>query len=199
MRRKKPDMNTWWTVQAYLIGTVNTIQSIQCSENTSVDYQMEHKWKSAKTHHLVDLTKEKKVLLWKADKVMVRLSIVKIEVWPFKTLFIYSYILSLWFHCVVFYTVQAGYCGALLTGRFDGEQVAAQPLAPLEMSSASPGLSCYMIQKVRLIFWDTEWQAVKSKYNTSKLSSAGIPSQVQTACLIYIVEYFEMASSKTTC
>lgn len=39
--------------------------------------------------------KGKEVLLWKAGKVMVRLSIVKIEVWPFKTLFIYSYTLSL--------------------------------------------------------------------------------------------------------
>lgn len=58
--KEKSDMNTLRTVQAYLIGTVNTIQSIQCSENTSVGYQMEHKWKSAKTHHLVDLTKEKK-------------------------------------------------------------------------------------------------------------------------------------------
>lgn len=46
--------------------------------------------------------KGKEVLLWKAGKVMVRLSIVKIEVWPFKTLFIYSYILSLWFQWVVF-------------------------------------------------------------------------------------------------
>lgn len=29
-------------------------------QNTSMGYQMEHKRKSAKTHHLVDLTKEKK-------------------------------------------------------------------------------------------------------------------------------------------
>lgn len=79
--------------------------------------------------------KGKEVLLWKADKVMVRLSIVKIEVWPFKTLFIYSYILSLWFQWVVF-TVQAGYCGASLTGR-----VVEQRLARSELSHDSEGAS----------------------------------------------------------
>lgn len=57
-------------------------------------YQMEHKQKSAKTHHLVDLYKGKEVLLCKADKVIVRLSIVKIDVFLFK-LYLYSHIYSL--------------------------------------------------------------------------------------------------------
>lgn len=114
-----------------------------------------------------------KVLLWKADKVMVRLSIVKIEVWPFKTLFIYSYILSLWFQWGAV-TVQAGYCGASLIGR-----------VVETASSALPGMNCRMILKVRLIFWDTEWQAVKSKNDTSKLGSEGILSENRTAHLIY--------------
>lgn len=117
--------------------------------------------------------KGKGVLLWKADKVMVRLSIVKIEVWPFKTLFIYSYILSLslWFQWVAF-TVQAGDCrwpGGLWRWR------AAPCLA----------LNCRMILRVRLIFWDTDWQAVKSENDTSKLGSAGILSDKRSARLIY--------------
>ena len=71
------------TFQAYLIGTVNTIQSIQCSKTTSNRLPNGTQTKKCKTHHLVGLTKEKEVLLCKADKVMVRLSIVKIDVFPF--------------------------------------------------------------------------------------------------------------------
>lgn len=128
--------------------------------------------------------KGKEVLLWKADKVMVRLSIVKIEVWPFKTLFIYSYILSLWFQWAVF-TVQAGDRGASLTGR-----------VVESASSTSPGLNCCMILKARLIFWDTEWQAVKSKNDTSNLGSAGIPSENWTAHLIYTFRLTRIARTQ---
>lgn len=72
-------------------------------------------------------------------------------------------------------------------GRGGGEQEATGLQPPSEMSSTPPALSCYMTQKVRLIFWNTEWQAVKSKNDTSKLGSAGIPSDVQTAHLIYTI------------
>lgn len=58
-------------------------------------YQMEHKQKSAKTHHLVDLYKGEEVLLCKADKVMVRLLIVKIDVFPSFKLYLYIHIYSL--------------------------------------------------------------------------------------------------------
>lgn len=116
--------------------------------------------------------KGKEVLLWKADKVMVRLSIVKIEVWPFKTLFIYSYILSL-----SLIPMGGFYC----TGRLLSLTGRAVEMA----SSALPALNCRMVLKVRLIFWDSEWQAVKSENDTSKLGSAGMLSDNRWAHLIY--------------
>lgn len=91
---KQRHNNSLSAFQAYLIGTVNTIQSIQCSKTQA----WATKWN---TNEKVQNTpfgrpyKGKEVSLWKADKVMVRLSIVKIDVLPFKTLFIYSYIFSL--------------------------------------------------------------------------------------------------------
>lgn len=80
--------------------------------------------------------KGKGVLLWKADKVMVRLSIVKIEVWPFKTLFIYSYILSLslWFQWGGFYCTGRGLS---LTG--GAVEMASSALPCSELSRDSEG------------------------------------------------------------
>lgn len=170
--------------------------------------------------------KGKEVLLWKAGKVMVRLSIVKIEVWPFKTLFIYSYTLSL---------IPLGHLFFLLyrqvnVGRhWPGRPVEAASRrwrrAGLQPPSEMRVLSCYMIQKVRLIFSDTEWQAVKSKNDTSKLGSAGSPIRSPNGSSylhnwprwgrgggsggLSVLrshsswnasgEHFEMASSKATC
>lgn len=80
--------------QAYLIGTGNTIQSIQCSKkkkkNTSMGFQLENKQKKVqkkkpkpKNTPFGILYKGEEVLLSEADKVTVRLSLVKIDVLPF--------------------------------------------------------------------------------------------------------------------
>lgn len=120
--------------------------------------------------------KGKEVLLWKAGKVMVRLSIVKIEVWPFKTLFIYSYTLSLIpLGHLFFLLYRQVYVGRHWPGRPVEAASRRWRRAGLQPPSEMRVLSCYMIQKVRLIFSDTEWQAVKSKNDTSKLGSAGSP------------------------
>lgn len=106
--------------------------------------------------------KGKEVLLWKADKVMVRLSIVKIEVWPFKTLFIYSYILSLslsdsngWLLLYRQGTV------ADRQGCGDGEQRLCR------LSAVAWFWRCVWYFEI------LTWQAVKSENDTSKLGLSG--------------------------
>ena len=77
--------------QAYLIGTVNTIQSIQCSKTQA----WATKWNANEKVQNTPFgrpSKGKEVLLCKADKVMVRLSIVKIDVFLFFLNFIYIFI-----------------------------------------------------------------------------------------------------------
>lgn len=102
--------NTRLTFQAYLIGTVNTIQSIQCSETQAWATKWNTNEKVQNTP-FGRLYKGKEVLLCKADKVMVRLSIVKIDVFSFLN-FIYIFIYILSNSDVPFSSVQAGYSGA---------------------------------------------------------------------------------------
>ena len=54
--------------QVYLIGTVNTIQSIQCSKKHKHRLPNGTQTKSAKTHHLVDFTKTEQKLKNKRQK-----------------------------------------------------------------------------------------------------------------------------------
>lgn len=102
---------TLFTFQAYLIGTVNTIQSIQCSKTQA----WATKWNANKKVQNTPFGrpyKRKEVLLCKADKVTVRLSIVKIDVFLLNfNIYIFIYILSN--SIAPLSTVQAGYSGAL--------------------------------------------------------------------------------------
>lgn len=91
VREEKQADNTPFTLQAYLIGTVNTIQSIQCSKTQACGLPNGTQTKKCKNTPSGRPYKGKEVLLCKADKVMVRLSIVKIDVFLFK-LYLYTHI-----------------------------------------------------------------------------------------------------------
>lgn len=132
--------------------------------------------------------KGKEVLLWKAGKVMVRLSIVKIEVWPFKTLFIYSYTLSL---------IPLGRFFFLLYRQVNvGRRWPRRPVEAARGRWRRRGFShpqrwgCWAVTWFRRCVWyfqilsDRQWRARRTPPSWAQ---QGFPSEAQMDHLIYTI------------